>query len=1792
MKKRVFSFLLTLCLMLTLLPTGVLAYVGAIQSGNSNLDFSQSGSEYILQNDYIYFSINSTTGAFVLSPTGGTRENRAITPQFYVDYAGQSERQLQVQSITITRSNDANTSTMLHAVYTFRNDQYEREGDVDITYEADFRIVCLDEGSSSGTTGSAISQVAGDPGTTWALLVEGEYYWDGTRDRLPDGTGGDNGSLFAMRCTIPSFNSLGHPNLSGGGSAPVMISKAYGSNLSGYQHSATNISQGLDWTAVHPDENNAGYFITEVFVDSYSYANPFVGTSRFYGYNASGLQDPYGVKGFRFDTEFPRSIRYEQSGSRLTLDTTFNLSNDPTQGNSNPADLLIGYRNLVNTASGQVPTNPDEVTVSSNADRLAVYYNNGIVTVIPCEGSGGISGSPVAVIRGDFELVNGAYNFTGGAAALSPTVTATWSGNNSCFRIKTDGTVEQNGVHLNAPTFKFYQPSAGFEGALSLSFNSDGLQMSNMGSNDAVLSVDLPGSTTSVSSGTAKTDGSLTFAGTLSFSNMFSQQALNMTELSYALRGSSFTVEGLRAEGEFANASLLGISLGEVRGSIDTFKNTYDFTAEIDVFGLLEAAGELQLKRANSGELMPNNLYFEVNSRIPVSLVPPVPVVKLTGGGAGFYNLVDTINGSWYAIPPLTFRGSVNAQIVELLAAEGANIVLGPSQYELSVDSLKIAGTNFSVFSGGIGMYLGGDQVEYEGTAYTGLAADGRIWLRVDLPSQSLNFLVFDGSLSAGVFGGTNAAGDQLYMRAYGNSRTNARLQFPDSWPLVGGWKLLGVGVDAAIAGQTVADASSGFSQAMESAFNNLDLQVGLAATGSFLGSDVRVWVILPDVARNADEDWNWGWDFKFWGSLGRWNWDGTAMGTYSAVSTNPASVGAAVPATFSANEPASKTITVENVEDEETAYLVLSFPETTEIDLDEVSVTKSGPDSFSFTPVQIEVQEVDGEEYIANGDTANILLSDPVPLAEGQGTGSERVLVIKLGQGPSYNGTYTVSFGEDNSLQPAYSTANVVSPADGLGGMGVSDSGSIEVDVEYPEAGADYILRTYLGTNPDGTDYLVDEREVENLDEDNTVRFDIPLSGTAAPSGSYYVTSYLLKEVTYTDADDVDQKAYIAIDSKGSSQQLTYTYTNTNAPADAPQNVTLAAAGNETMTASWQAPSDATNVDGYRITIYEQEGDNWVDSGRGYEYDVSQFQATLSSGDDNPDYMPGLSLSADGTYSINMAVTAGGAVSEDDEPVTLEAGKSYKVGVTAYNNVEVTMGEETRNVKYYGPEAQNSDGVYLPEYTPLDMRILYDTVDAEPVELTADGNGIYNLSVRAQGSDSLGLIQLSDNKNASYTVTRMDTNDQIPNTDGEFYVPNFEGTLMLAITGSVTSGDGITDTTTRYILISRDETAPIVTLDTDVFYANSSGSYTVTGVTEPGAKVELNDYYGAEAVADEQGKFSVESTLDSDSGSLLLNVTATDAAGNEGSDDAIVSRQTGTTDPDEPDDPGTSDSGGSSAATYPPTITDTENGTVSVSPSRPSRGRTVTITAEPEEGFEVDEVIVTDRNGDAVTVTAEGGGKYTFTQPSGRVTITVTFRAADSVSDCTGDESCPMAQFTDVNMDGWYHDGVHYCIANGLMNGVSADEFDPNGTLTRAMMVTVLYRMEGEPAVSGAADFEDVADDTWYTDAVAWAAANGIVNGISETEYAPNSNITREQLATMLYRYAAYKAYGTSAAGDLEDYSDAENVSDYAAEALTWAVDAELVNGMGDNTLAPKGSATRAQTATLLMRFIETFEA
>lgn len=177
---------------------------------------------------------------------------------------------------------------------------------------------------------------------------------------------------------------------------------------------------------------------------------------------------------------------------------------------------------------------------------------------------------------------------------------------------------------------------------------------------------------------------------------------------------------------------------------------------------------------------------------------------------------------------------------------------------------------------------------------------------------------------------------------------------------------------------------------------------------------------------------------------------------------------------------------------------------------------------------------------------------------------------------------------------------------------------------------------------------------------------------------------------------------------------------------------------------------------------------------------------------------------------------------------------------------------------------------------------------------------------------------------------------------------------------------------------------------------------------------------------------------------------------------------------------------------------------------------------------------------------------------------------------------------FSDVRIADWFYNDVKYVYEKGMMAGTAADVFAPNATTTRAMIVTILYRLEGSPAVTGTSAFVDVPTGQWYTDAVNWAAANQIVKGTSATTFAPNDSITREQMAAILYRYAQYKGYDVTKKADLSGYSDNGQVSAYAKDALAWANAAKLINGVTNTTLAPQGNATRAQVSAILHRFCD----
>lgn len=265
------------------------------------------------------------------------------------------------------------------------------------------------------------------------------------------------------------------------------------------------------------------------------------------------------------------------------------------------------------------------------------------------------------------------------------------------------------------------------------------------------------------------------------------------------------------------------------------------------------------------------------------------------------------------------------------------------------------------------------------------------------------------------------------------------------------------------------------------------------------------------------------------------------------------------------------------------------------------------------------------------------------------------------------------------------------------------------------------------------------------------------------------------------------------------------------------------------------------------------------------------------------------------------------------------------------------------------------------------------------------------------------------------------------------------------------------------------------------------------------------------------------------------------------------------------------SSSGGNSSGktTYKVTTSAVNNGGVNASPSNAEKGATITITLSPDKGYKMDKLTVTDGSGKSVSTVKKSDTVYTFTMPASAVTVGVSYAKAD--------ETPSKTTFNDVSANDWFASAVDYVTGKGMMNGTAANTFSPKANTTRGMLMTVLARHAGEDTTGGS---------VWYEKGMNWAKANGVSDGTN-----PQVNITREQLAAMLYRYAQNKKYDVSGAKSLDGYTDAQSVSSYAVPALQWANAAGVVTGKSGSKLDPKGYATRAEVAAMLMRFCENVE-
>lgn len=1612
---------------------------------------------------------------------------------------------------------------------------------------------------------------------------------------------------------INSFTGMGHDDIANSPGGPAIKMDRTTVTESGEKTTKSSVVTGKidDMSTKHVPKgytswgDKDGVYVNELYTDAYTWANPFVGLSDYYGkFDIVYCGDtPLRVSLPQVVTVKPHDcpvLTWVESRSHVGFDI------DGNTGMSIGSQYLWGYRDL-KTLSEELPTKPDEISSSFSAKRLAAFESNGAITVEYVSDDAALeklkkkyNSSPVAQIGGEYESTNGSsFVFTDGAAMLTPSVTATWNKNaGGKLIIHKDGRIEQHGVNLNAPSFKFYQPQNGAEDSLKITLSKEGFEFDiEADKNDAIIFVDIPYATAKLEKASADADGNLVFNGEIGFKTVFDGAEFSLEKLGYGLTEKTaggkktyeFKVNGVKAKGSFDTAKMMALELAKVEGEVNTFKGEelYAFSLELNAFDLFETEASLALERSKNGALIPDELWFYVKASPGIVLVPPIPIGQLNGGGAGFKDLAATVNGNYIAIPPIKLRGALTGTYLHLIEGTG-NVVLGPSEISLKANDVNIVGAGKAtqiIDSFGYSLKLNGQERSYKGNTYTGIYFGGSKELALNLPSKQIDVIAVNTAIEMGAFGGVNAAKNQVYLGIGANGTVAGRVQIPSNSPILAG-KGFNVGnVNLIVGGQTTFPIRGvSVEEGMKQAFQNVDVYLGaVAEVGGWLAS-ARAWVLVPKIVEtNFRKGGGWNIEFKVCGYMPEWNWADKGV---TPVVTLLAEDGGANFAAVREENLALASVGVSRTEitstsdgEDEAPYIVLAF----DGNLTEEQI-KDNLKIFNDSSEKLDINWMTDDNYDKFNPEAAVSATTVGDMEKSENDGKKyRLALLRLKEG----GKYTVDAGGLTFTdEKAFSVEPFEKLALTLNGNQISGK------VKYAANDTKYVLRTYLANAEGGADYMISEQEISDT---SNITLPVPSSGALVPTGEYYVTAFLMTEKQADmNGDGIEEEAFIAIDNQAFDSKVSYT--NINEPS-APASVTLQASGNEVMRAQWDKVDGA---DGYAVKIYEKKDGVWTDTGFGYDLD----------GD---------------TTEIDMALTVGGKaeyVNEDEtaaEPVgakNLSADKFYKVSVRAYKN--------DGDGKYYSRETESLEK-YLPKYTPVEI-----TLSVNGSECTADENGVYHAYVGGGSGNSLSVS--STDGNAKFKLTRMDTNVEIPNENGNFAIPEFEGSLMFKVDGILDK-----DVTSVFLLVSMDKEPPVLTLSSDIFYADKeTGEYTITGMADAGSRI----VYGKneEVLAGADGGFAVSGQLYEGEASAVIMLYAQDIAANTSSPQtAIVTKKISNT--------------------------VTVNGSYAeISGSGEySTGETVTINAGERSGYTfggwtTDDVQLADSNAaettftmpnKAVTVTANwtktggngGGGTSRYTvsfDSNGGSTVesqrikkngTVTEPPAPTkdgfkfdgwytdkelidrynfgsavnggftlyakwteVGGQTPDDGEWANLFDDVKQGDWFYDYVKYADKNKLMNGTSKTTFEPNSMLSRAMLVTILWRADNSPYVNYAMKFNDVGESEYYTEAVRWAASEKIVEGVTETEFAPNDNITREQIAVIMHRYAKYKNYDVSVGDNTNilSYDDFADISEYAIEAMQYAAGTGLIKGRSASTLNPKDNATRAETAAILERFIE----
>ena len=1977
MKKRFIRTLLAMCMMLSLLvgllPAEAMAFAGSIypakDAGGTVQQIKQQDGSLVLQNDYIRVTLHQdgkSGGAYLTtSPTeaaGGelTRQTPycTITTYRYGVESVESMDMLLKQAEYVKKTPQGNAPA-IKATYTLRAGTK-----VDATVTAYYELVQLkDDTSGSGQT-------------TWGVLTTVS---DVFINNISSGTlWGD--PLFTWGYTLSGFTAMGHnANLETQNGPTVKLRRITvpeGENPTITSESVTLTAPVKD---IHTRTVPKGYYqsgdldgvyITEAYVDGYSWANPFVGLSEYYA------KDITSTAGERIKVNLPPFADVQPNGKPQTTSvlckSNTGMAFEKENIDEDAMHFLWGYRDLVDK-SENLPTEPDKVDTSITAKRLAVFSGGSGVTVKYVADDTALAelkkqyGNPVALINGDYESTDGSsFTFTGGAALLSPSVTATWPKDGKLI-IHSDGRVEQNGVHLSAPTFKFYQPKSGAGNSLGISLKKEGFVFDIAPEkNDALIYVDIPYTKVKLKKAAADASGNLIFSGDIGFRTVLDGAEFSLEKLGYGLKEKNvngkktygFQLNGVHATGSFDTATMLALELAKVKGEVNTFEGEerYAFELELNVFDLFETEANLALERANNGVLIPDELYFYVASSPGIVLIPPVPVGQLNGGGAGFKDLAATVNGNYFGIPPIKLRGTLKGTYLHLVEGKG-DVIIGPSEFTLKASDVGLVGSpNVKVIkSFGYSLKLNGQKRNYKGEEYQGFYFSGSEELEAALPSTEIDILDLNTSMEMGAFGGVNNAKDRLYLGIGANGIVKGAVQIPEKTKWIGGLKLASTDINLIMGGQTtVPIQGTTVNESMKEAFKNVDIYLGAMAGVYVYIFDARVWVLVPQIVEtNFKQGGGWDIEMKWLKKLPKWNWEdhgvtpvvqsaslmseepdllhslpiedeeeagedtGTGQGTSGEQGSGEGS--GTEQGTSGEQESGEGTGTGQGTSGEQgsgegsgTGQGTSGEQESSESTVSEQSL----PQENNAVTVSVQSAPQENTEAAApvmralqaNNEAAVPVISTPQANIEGSGTTQGTSQENTEGGGTPQSTSQENAGGSGSTQGTPQGNTEGSGTTQGTSQENAGGSGSSQGTPQVNTEGSG----TAQGTSQENTGTTGSAEGALSEDDEKTGALQTEEPVVLGNRGGA-----VTKEITVNAGADETPYILLAFDNSLTEEEIKQALKVQKNGKDLRVNwvgedgrIDPAADINAASTGDMKKTEDDGNY--YRLVLLRlKEGGTYsVDTGtlsfsdeEGFtvepfeKLDLTQntnnltgkvkypengktyvLRTYLGSSEGDAAYLvdeqtvtdtDNLSVSLPdsgellptGTYyATSFLMTEKEFTLEGGEKVTTLAAidhQKFSVPIS-YKNTMQPAAPSTATLEFIGNEVMRAkwdpvvgaDGYHVTIYqkdgtewkdtgfgydlgadkNTIDMALTVggsavsfngegEAASAPAENLTADKD--YKIGVRAykqetieKGKGKYYSSETSSNEENLPKYTPLSISlavngaDCTKDTNGVFqaYVGGNTNSLTVTCGGAeriqVTrmdtdqelTGDGnntftIPDFTGSLMLCVSGIKGKDVT--SEFLLVNMDKTDPVLTLTSP--IFFANRSTGAYTIT---GMTEAGSEVVYDSGSVYA-----ESDGSFAITGTLPERETGRSlflyAKDGADNSSTPQLAMISRQTAPDPVN--EN---TVIPSQPENSGTAS-AAHTDSGTNNGAAAAPASPFSATPGTEPAQGIKPGAENTRRTTPKdgILLREWQDVRDTTtitGDQPAADEEaeegnnpFTDVSKEDWFYDDVMFVYENGLMEGISSTQFGPYETQTRGRMAEILWRMEGSPAPKAKNSFADVEDGARYADAIAWITENDILSGYGKDRFGPGDPITWEQLAVMFYRYAQYKGYDISIKGSQDELKDMDSTMDDAGKAVLWAVSNGLIREEADVLSALQDPVSRAEIAAMLHRFIDKYK-